>query len=198
MLCIIGGAVLGTTFTPTWLLIKVTALSAGITFFGLFPISVRFLDYRLLVSPLKRVLWNIPTHAEWAIKFAQDKATHVTKEHAKSYPSSAKSYDHGFYKAYHDKTLGHLILSTDSVRFVSNIGHTIHFILPYIDIQALEKQDRIIAKTLPSIGATDSGKDMKLVAQKTGKEWVLKDVHDRDEAFSQIIGFSKTTWQVVW
>jgi len=35
---------------------------SGITFFALFPIGSRFPEYRLLASPVKWLLWNIPTH----------------------------------------------------------------------------------------------------------------------------------------
>ena len=43
----------------------------------------------------------------------------------------------------------------------------------------------------------DSGDDMKLVGQD-GKEYIMLNIKERDQAFSQIIGFSKATWQVVW
>jgi len=33
---------------------------------------------------------------------------------------------------------------------------------------------------------------------KGGEEYVLKDLERRDEAFSLVVGFSRTTWQVVW
>jgi hypothetical protein len=34
----------------------------GFSFFALWPIAVNFPEYRLLVSPVKRIFWNIPTH----------------------------------------------------------------------------------------------------------------------------------------
>ncbi len=71
-----------------------------------------------------------------------------------------------------------------------------HWTLPYSEINNLEKQDRIVAKNIPKV-KTDSGKDLRLVS-KSGEEWTLENVDIRDQAFSQIIGFSKTTWQVVW
>ena len=203
LLCVFAGIIVITTVTPTWLLIKSSTLGAGISFFGLFPIAVNLPEYRLLVSPLKRLLWNIPKHAEWAIKFIQAEGTRVEKSTISSpsaikvSPNSTQAQDYGFYKAHHDKASGHLVVSTDSVRFVSNIGHTVHFVLPYDQIERLEKQDRVVAKKLPAKLATDSGKDMKL-SNKTSEERLLEDVDQRDEAFSQIIGFSQTTWQVVW
>ena len=31
-----------------------------------------------------------------------------------------------------------------------------------------------------------------------GVEYVVRNMTDRDQAFSQIVGFSLVTWQVVW
>lgn len=45
-----------------WLLVKTLTLSMGFTFFALYPIATNFPEYRLLVSPTKQLLWNIPTH----------------------------------------------------------------------------------------------------------------------------------------
>ena len=57
-------AVLVTALTPAWLLMKSATLGAGILFFGCFPIATNFPEYRLLVSPMKRILWKIPTHGK--------------------------------------------------------------------------------------------------------------------------------------
>ena len=104
--------------------------------------------------------------------------------------------DYGFYTAHHDGEKGRLVISTSSVRFISDSAHNVHWTLLYSEINKLEKQDRIVAKSIPKV-KTDSGKDLRLVS-KTGEEWLLENVDDRDQAFSQIIGFSSTTWQVVW
>lgn len=180
-------------------------LGAGFTFFGLFPIATNFPKYRLLLSPSKRLLWNIPTHAEWAIKYIQAEGTRVEAYDMPSpsdlpietADSMAQAQNYGFYKAHHGETAGHLVIGAASIRFVSKAPHTVHFTLMYDQIQSLEKVDRIISKNIPKNLATDSGKDLKMI-DKVGQEWMLKDVAQRDEAFSQIVGFSQTTWQVVW
>ena len=203
--------IIACTVVPSWLLIKASTLSAGFTFFGLFPLAVNFPEYRLLVSPTKRIFWNIPTHAEWAIRYIQAEGTRVaantpTKSNntpvpsaipIKTSPESARAQDYGFYKAHHEKARGHLIISAASCRFVSNTGHDVHFHLPYSEINKIEKQDRQVAKKIPSQLTTDSGKDLKLV-MKSGQEYLLKDLEQRDEAFTQIVGFSQTTWQIIW
>ncbi|KAF1944695.1 hypothetical protein EJ02DRAFT_452296 [Clathrospora elynae] len=205
VLGVLGVSILVTALTPLWLLIKTSTLGAGFTFFCIFPISVNFPEYRLLVSPSKRLLWNIPTHPEWAIKFIQAEGLRI-REHATDAPSAlplrtdaeaAKVGDYGFYNAHYQKSSGHLVIGTDSVRFVSKHPHVVHFTLPYDKIHNLEKQNRQIAKNVPEKLVRDSGKDLRLVDAQ-GREWVLKDVDQRDEAFSQIVGFSRTTWQVVW
>ncbi len=57
-------AILLTTFTPAGTLLKCATFSAGLTFFGLFPLATNFPEYRLLASIPKRIFWNIPTHCE--------------------------------------------------------------------------------------------------------------------------------------
>jgi hypothetical protein len=194
-------------FIPYWLLIKSATLSAGFTFFALFPLSVNFPEYRLLVSPTKRLFWNIPTHAEWAVKYIQAEGSRVaanthnapspTALPIKTSETAAQNNDYGFYKAHHDGSAGHLIISANSCRFVSNVGHKMHFHLDYALINKIEKKDRIVAKNVAKKLATDSGKDLRFVT-KTGTEYLLGDMEQRDEAFSQIVGFSQATWQIIW
>ena len=52
------------TLAPTWLLVKSALFFAGVIFFGLFPISSRYPQYRLLASPTTWLFWKIPTHGE--------------------------------------------------------------------------------------------------------------------------------------
>lgn len=52
---------LATTFIPLSMFIKLAQLSAGILFFGLFPIASRYPQYRLLASPMKWLFWKVPT-----------------------------------------------------------------------------------------------------------------------------------------
>jgi hypothetical protein len=105
--------------------------------------------------------------------------------------------DYGFYNTHFEKTSGHLVVGTNSLRFVSSHPKKVHFTLPYDRIYNMEKVDRQVAKNIPEKLVRDSGKDLKLTDWE-GREWVLRDVDQRDEAFSQILGFSRTTWQVVW
>ncbi len=88
-------------------------------------------------------------------------------------------------------------MSAGGIRFVSNLGHNILWSLNYDDVQWFVKQDRIVYKHVPDKLQWDSGQDLKIVS-KDGEEHVLRQVDNRDEAFSQVIGFSNVTWQVVW
>jgi hypothetical protein len=69
-------------------------------------------------------------------------------------------------------------------------------VLPYSEITNLEKVNRLVQKAIPT-PKRDSGKDLRIV-DKQGKEVMLVNVDSRDQAFSQIVGFSDTVWQVVW
>lgn len=64
LLIVLGLATLVTALVPMWLLVKITTFGMGVTYFALYPIAVNFPEYRLLVSPTKRLLWNIPTHGK--------------------------------------------------------------------------------------------------------------------------------------
>lgn len=61
---VLGVVTLATALTPVWLLVKIMTFGIGVSFFALYPIAVKFPEYRLLLSPTKRFLWNIPTHGE--------------------------------------------------------------------------------------------------------------------------------------
>jgi hypothetical protein len=205
VLGVLAFGILATALTPLWLLLKLSTFSAGFTFFCLFPLSVNYPEYRLLVSPTKRLLWNIPTHGEWAIKYIQAEGLRVastatpapTALPLKTDVEGAAQGDYGFYNAHFEKTSGHLVISTDSLRFVSSHPKVLHFTLPYDQIHKVEKVDRQVAKNIPGKLVRDSGKDLKFV-DRLGREWLLRDVRQRNEAFSQVIGFSRTTWQIVW
>ena len=210
-LTVLTGCILTTIFIPTWFLIKSSTFAMGFTFFAIFPLSVKYPEYRLLLSPTKRILWNIPTHAEWSVQYVQAEGARVlmeTKAHADKAElpdavpvtgSSEAAYtqDIGSYNAHDGKGPGRLIVGATSCRFVSNIGHNIHFHISYAELDKIEKEDRIVAKKMPARLTSDTGQDMKLVT-KSGQEFLLKDVDHRNEAFSQIVGFSRTTWQVMW
>jgi hypothetical protein len=176
--------------------------------------------YRLLVSPAKRFLWNIPTHgelhdaysrllanqfiAEWAIKYVQaegtqlaHKAIPVTSAIALASPTFDPEHDYNSYNASQDKTSGRLLVSGSGLRFVSNFGHSVLWELRFDQLDKIEKVDRIVTKNVPDRLKQDTGQDLQL-ASRSGEVHLLKKVNRRDEAFSQIVGFSKVTWQVVW
>ncbi|KAF2116023.1 hypothetical protein BDV96DRAFT_573204 [Lophiotrema nucula] len=196
-LSIFVAAILTASFVPTWLLVRTFTLSAGISFFALFPIGTNFPEYRLLVSPFKRVLWNIPTQAEWSIKSLQARGRRYEQASSNETALGEKSPDFGTYTAHHNSSRGKLSLAPTAIIFTNNIGHKIHFTIPYAELDQLEKIDRTITKNIPSSLQLESGKDIKIVG-KDQRELVLENVNGRDQAFSQIVGFSDVKWQVVW
>ncbi|KAI4762603.1 hypothetical protein E4T51_04394 [Aureobasidium sp. EXF-12344] len=187
--------VIVTTFVPTYVLVKSTQIGAGVVFFGLFPLASNFPDYRLLASIPRRVFWNIPTHAEWAIKSLQDEGTHYQRNENVGL-SSVENKDYGQYPSHLNGDRGRLIISSRSIRFETSVGHRVVFVLNYDLISKLEKVERNASKLTPG---RDTGKDLRICSKLDGdREWLLKNMDDRDQAFSQIVGFSKTSWQVAW
>jgi hypothetical protein len=67
-LVVLGFGTLATALIPVWLLVKTMTFAMGFTYFALYPIAVNFPEYRLLVSPTKQLLWNIPTHGKPHLK----------------------------------------------------------------------------------------------------------------------------------
>lgn len=217
---VLGVVTLATALTPMWLLVKVVTFGMGVSFFGLFPIATNFPEYRLLASPAKRFLWNIPTHgkchsacsrlftdestAEWAVKYVQAEGTQLAMKSipvasalALASPTFNMEHDYNSYSAHQDKTSGRLIISNSGFRFVSNFGHNVLWNLQFDQLEKIEKVDRVVTKNIPSKLQSDSGKDMRIIS-RSGETHLLEKVDKRDEAFSQMIGFSKITWQVLW
>ncbi|MCJ1246765.1 hypothetical protein MMC30_003974 [Trapelia coarctata] len=64
---------------------KIFWFVAGGAFFLCWPISSRYPKYRHLVSPLKWVLWDIPTDAEAAFMYLQEKAREGMGEREREY-----------------------------------------------------------------------------------------------------------------
>lgn len=200
--------ILVTVFTPLWLLVKITTFLWGIVFFCLFPLSVNFPEYRLLVSPSKRLLWNIPTHAEWAMKYIQAEGLRVLakqKKHDQKFlhdgtpsaiPRQPEDRALASYPSHYEKVAGHLVIGVTGIRFLAkHEPQVVLFSLPYARICQLEKQNRHVEKVAKILKEYE--KDLRIV-DCAGKEWLVQGMEKRDEAFSQIVGFSRTTWQVVW
>ncbi|KAI9807174.1 MAG: hypothetical protein M1825_005892 [Sarcosagium campestre] len=54
--------------------VKIIWFIVGGAFFLCWPIASHYPRYRYLVSPIKWVLWDIPTHAEWAFQYLRREA----------------------------------------------------------------------------------------------------------------------------
>ncbi|KAJ4358201.1 uncharacterized protein N0V89_002780 [Didymosphaeria variabile] len=198
---VLGITTLATALVPMWLFVKTVTFLMGLTYFALYPIAVNFPEYRLLVSPAKRFLWNIPTHAEWAVKYAQaegtllaQKSVPVPSEVASISPTFDPEHDYNSYTATEDKTTGRLVVSPSGIRFITNFGHNVLWSLQYNQLERIEKVDRIVTRNIPGKLQKDPGQDLMFVS-RDGKRRILRKFDKRDEAFSQIVGFSNTTWQ---
>lgn len=126
---------------------------AGFWFFVCLPVSSRFPQYRLLVSPVKWVFWDIPTHAEWSFQYLQQRSVgvlkaigdktgkwtgtegfggvtvdqnglHVDEDESLGRDSSSTSpADIMSFSCMHAHTPGELILSATGIRFRSALPH---------------------------------------------------------------------------
>jgi len=96
---------------------KVFWLIVGMTFFVCWPISSVYPRYRLLVSPFKLALWEVPNHAEWCFQYLQERAGV-----AKAAIMSHDTHDNYFVRTGMGST-PHIILNDD---IESNDGDSFH------------------------------------------------------------------------
>lgn len=78
-LSLFGALFLLSAFSDARFALKVFWFIAGLIFFGCWPISFLHPRYRLLVSPFKWALWDVPTHTEWCFQYLQERAAHATE-----------------------------------------------------------------------------------------------------------------------
>ena len=91
------------------------------------------------------------------------------------------------------------MVSGVGLKFLAAIGHKDLWSCEYAEIVRVEKVNRIAKRSLK--GA--SGEDLRIsVENKKFKgvetEVLFKDLHQRDQLFSQVVGFSEVRWQVAW
>ncbi|TVY81863.1 hypothetical protein LSUE1_G007993 [Lachnellula suecica] len=145
-LCLFGALFIISAFGDAKLALKLFWFIVGLVFFICWPISSRYPRYRLLVSPLKWALWDVPTHAEWCFQYLQKRSA-IAREAILSKPSDdayvrtgsadLDSDTDSFHSAQsiqldeerdilsfgctHLNVPGRFIISTTALRFVSSI-----------------------------------------------------------------------------
>ncbi|KAI9731937.1 MAG: hypothetical protein M1834_004388 [Cirrosporium novae-zelandiae] len=73
---------------------KIIWFLLGMWFFMCRPVASLYPKYRYLVSPVKWVLWNIPTNAEWSFQYLRRKAGDTLSTEAKN---EAHEKHHGYF-----------------------------------------------------------------------------------------------------
>lgn len=111
----LGISTLATALIPMWLFVKGLTFAMGFTYFALYPIAVNFPEYRLLVSPTKRLLWNIPTHGTSIVNWPESHTDTPQRsgQSSMSRPKVFASPKHpSRWHLYQHSSLPHLTLST--------------------------------------------------------------------------------------
>ena len=72
--------VLVTLLTDMRYCVKIVWFIAGGAFFCCYPVSSRYPKHRYLVSPLKWVLWDVPSHAEWSFQYLRRQAQEAREQ----------------------------------------------------------------------------------------------------------------------
>ncbi|PVH70925.1 hypothetical protein DL98DRAFT_472213 [Cadophora sp. DSE1049] len=73
-LCFVAALFLLTALVDSRYAMKILWFMIGLVFFICWPVSSLYPRYRLLVSPLKWMLWDVPTHSELSFQFLQERA----------------------------------------------------------------------------------------------------------------------------
>ncbi|KAL8784993.1 MAG: hypothetical protein Q9213_003654 [Squamulea squamosa] len=180
--------------TPVWLLVKGMSLFSGLTFFGLFPIASWYPEYRLLVSPIKWLLWDIPNHAEWAIARLQAEG----RRQAKQVSNKPESYAelHGSYTCSSAKHSGRLVVTSEGIQFQPFVASHNQWNVGFNRIERMEKVSVKVLLSVNTVVQIGSGKDL-LFYDVDGSSYSASNVANRDEVFTQIVGYSNVRWQVV-
>ncbi|KAI1611708.1 hypothetical protein EDD36DRAFT_297308 [Exophiala viscosa] len=193
------------TLTPTWLLVQVTFIFVGFDFFVLTPLGVRYPQYRLLVSPWTWLLWEIPTHADWAIARLQAEAEKYLEQHGKlgdidnddarntDMPSKTGIRDTpegpqmiGRYKCRDGDAYGELVVTTASISFSPKKSANSGWDLPFRELIGIQKITVQVK----------SGEEAGLIFTKlNGTTHDVAHLVERDLVFSQIIGYSRLLWK---
>lgn len=76
-LFMIGAVFLTSALTDARFSMNLFWFILGLVFFVFWPLSSLYPRYRLLVSPLKLALWDVPNHPEWCFQYLQERAAVV-------------------------------------------------------------------------------------------------------------------------
>ena len=206
-LVLLGLTFLAVVFTPTWLLVKGSLLMAGLMFFGSFPIASRYPQYRLLVSPFTLLLWDIPTHSEWAIARIQAEARTNSKTMHQATATikdsigtdgendttpETSTIDVGQYRCMSCDHLGSLCITSTYIRFVTKVRSNEHWRMSFNELKSMRKSPQSI-NSVPF----NYGGELRFT-RWDDEEFQVSGLQARDEVFTQIIGYSGLRWQTIW
>ncbi|PQE29214.1 hypothetical protein CJF30_00004276 [Rutstroemia sp. NJR-2017a BBW] len=79
-LCLLTVVALIAGLTSMEFSMKLFWLIVGVIYFGCWPVASLTPRYRLIVSPLRWGFWGIPTDAEWAMQYLQERAAAALEE----------------------------------------------------------------------------------------------------------------------
>jgi len=211
------------TFIPIYWIIKCASAFGGLMFFAISPFQMLHPEYRLLVSPLTWLFWNVPTNFEWAISRLQAEAMNkkagflreVSEDSAKDLaPELAKnqkvhSYDVPFERMHaNDMKLKPPYLDygifpgkhdgTAGKFIISATGvrftPTAHSVRPDGEEWILEySQMDTLEKVSKKVKLRADNQEIVLKDVR-GREYKITGLDSKDEPFSQILGYSGLRW----
>lgn len=203
-------------------MLRCTWVILGFLFFGLWPISSVYPQYRLLVSPARWAFWGVPTQALWGISQLQLHAARVKRGlREKAEQGWQEGYSQSvpgtqglpqvdlasFSCIFHSESRhpGKLVISTAGVRF-QGVGKArkpekAAFDISYPQLVEICKKQTKAKQALPVNVATRLLNAMEITyevddGQAFGQgKIVLENLRGRDRAFNLILAFSGLEWK---
>lgn len=222
--CILACGLIAFNVFSVAFMLRCTWVFLGFLFFGLWPISSLYPQYRLLVSPARWAFWGVPTQALWGISQLQVHAAHVKKGlRQKAREGLEPGYNvsvpgapglpqvdlASFSCIFHSESRhpGKLVLSTAGVRF-QGVGKASKpekaaFDLAYPLLVEVCKKQATAKQAMPANVATRLLNSMEITYEVDDGEAfgrrkiVLENMRGRDRAFNLILAFSGMEWKAL-
>ncbi|KAI1619248.1 hypothetical protein EDD37DRAFT_305567 [Exophiala viscosa] len=173
---------------------KLVWFIVGAGFFVTFPIATNFPKYRYLVSHMRWMFWDIPTHSELAILRLQEKAIMRDADLSEFELHAASEPLHTFSVKEETDGKGQLEVGRSGLTLTTKISERTWV---YSELVELQKLDAVESDTglnkIKNLHSSSSAVLQILLFDKT-LTLILEPAH-RDRAFNLILAWSGQKWQ---
>jgi hypothetical protein len=164
-------------------------------FFFTYPIGTRFPRYRMLVSPLRWIMWDVPTHAELAILRLQEKALLrdadlAEFEYENTEVAALEPKDEYAFDVFHNGARNRIVINRAGIELQRRYW-------PFSTVVEMRKIDQEDASNKLSNMAKLGSRSAEAleIAFTDGTVTLLLRPADRDRIFNLVLAWSGLKWQ---